>query len=208
MRKAGRRALYVSLLAIPICFALGALAVEEPWWFIPSELQPIPAELAAIWAEPLDEARAELVSVPLALLNDGIQFPDGGVQSIPMADGSTIRGSYAVIFWATASGNEGISAMSFGTTLAAPPQVHFVTGGATRPAECPGTDLAPEALPGHLCVYETSATNRELSCNITATGGTWTCDAADAYGAAVYVVSSDAGRTFSVGTWAVTAQEP
>lgn len=47
--------------------------------------------------------------------------------------------------------------VDFGANLTTPPAVHYIETGATPPAECPGTVAAPDAAPGHLCVYETGS---------------------------------------------------
>ena len=64
---------------------------------------------------------------------------------------------------------------------------HVVAEGGPPTAQCPGTVDAPQAAPGHLCVYE---------------GGTVS---ADRFGWVAQISSVAAGAFQSRGTWAVTA---
>jgi hypothetical protein len=126
-------------------------------------------------------------------------YPNNGV--VP---GTTMRGVYGIDFEAQDAFDAGVDSLSFGFTLAAAPTGHFIAEGGTPPAECPGTATMPEADPGHLCVYETEGTNWNSVC-ITRNSPSWACHLTDSYGAGLYFDSTSTGRTFSVGTWAVTA---
>jgi hypothetical protein len=114
-----------------------------------------------------------------------------------------LRGDWGVDFVATAVGQSGLAAIQFAFTLASPPNPNFITGPPT--ANCPGTSENPTAAPGQLCVYRTESGNTSASGCLAKAGGTWTCGEADKMGVTVSVVATGAGRTFDVGTWAVTA---
>jgi hypothetical protein len=117
---------------------------------------------------------------------------------------ATLRGVYELDFVAaTADETEGGS-FNFPLSLASAPKVEVVGVGGSSTANCPGAVAKPEAKPGFLCVYKDSEDN--------ASGGIAICDAdcapdpsAMQVGAVLYLVSIAAGRTYSDGTWAVTA---
>lgn len=121
-----------------------------------------------------------------------------------LPSGKTLRGDYSVEMTAAAGAARGSDGIAFGFTLASPPAVHFVGVGATPPAACAGSAADPQAAPGHLCVYESNRVNNTGSC-IARTGGSYVCGTADRWGTSVFTVSSGAGDTSSVGSWAVTA---
>ena len=70
--------------------------------------------------------------------------------------GATLRGVYDVTFTATAVSQFDTDAFNYGIPLASAPAANFVASGDTPPTPCTGTAAAPEAAPGHLCVYEAS----------------------------------------------------
>jgi hypothetical protein len=76
-----------------------------------------------------------------------------------LASGQTERGTYFVI------GNEASStgiiggAISFPFPLASAPTAHYIQIGGIPPSTCTGSAADPQAQSGHLCVYETTATN-------------------------------------------------
>jgi hypothetical protein len=72
----------------------------------------------------------------------------------PLASVLTMRGIWAIMAGAHAPGVYVGSAVSFPFRLAAPPVAHFIPAGGTVPAGCSGDVQAPEAAPGHLCVFE------------------------------------------------------
>lgn len=72
-------------------------------------------------------------------------------------------------------------------------------------SELPGETSSPAAAPGHLCVYESFASNRNFVCIARAAPG-YTCSAsANRNDAVVVVGSAAAGTVLSVGTWPATA---
>jgi hypothetical protein len=114
-----------------------------------------------------------------------------------LARGRTIRGAYRV------TGNDQIpgldldgNGISFGYTLASAPMPHFVGAGQDPPAPCPGTASNPQAAPGHLCVYELSASNVQT----VAIG-----NPLSRYGVTLLGQSINDGTWVTLGTWAVTA---
>jgi hypothetical protein len=120
-------------------------------------------------------------------------LPDGDLQA-----GTTLRGRYDIFGNSTGSSEEfGADGISFVYTFRSPPQEHLILSGATRPPACPGSAGSPEALPGHLCVYEQ---NRE---NIAP--GWPNFYVLDPYGFGVWAPPLTEGHYRSYGTWAVTA---
>jgi len=117
----------------------------------------------------------------------------------------TLRGTYAIDFVGGAN-VDALSAISFGHLLAtAPlaPNANFLVAAAMPTASCPGTASNPEAAPGQLCVYERTAANIRTRC-IVPSAQSYSCGSASRMGAAVYVESLAALRTYSIGSWAVT----
>jgi hypothetical protein len=89
--------------------------------------------------------------------------------------------------------------ISFGVTFSAAPTVHYIKVGDPIPADCPGTAAAPDASPGHLCVFESNVSNMSLN------RGTLNLDAgngATPYGAGVYGFTAAAGQGHMLGSWA------
>jgi hypothetical protein len=133
----------------------------------------------------------------------GLQGPPGPFPDGPVPSGKTIRGNFATA--GVRSGGaftvayEGIS---FGFALASAPTPHYIAGGTTPPAQCPGTPDAPAAAAGHLCVYESSAFGGILSREV-CTGSS--CSAANPYGAWIRIEANVDGAFGVRGTWAVTA---
>jgi len=118
-------------------------------------------------------------------------FPD------PLQSGKTLRGTYHVEGGSTYLG----SSISYGFTLPSVPTLHMIDDGTTPPAECPGTVDAPEAAPGHLCIYE--STNHANNSN----DAFLNASVADQgkYGFDINVSPLGASNFWSLGTWAVTA---
>jgi hypothetical protein len=148
----------------------------------------------------------------------GPRGPQGarGEQGLPGAQGppgpfpgslpsrSTVRGAYSVAGTAAAGNAFFSDAISFGFVLASAPTPHFIPlAGPTSP-DCPGTVAAPQANPGHLCIYEGTRVNVGVaSFQDPVTGATGST--VRPWGAEVAARSSGAGDTFERGSWAVTA---
>jgi hypothetical protein len=95
----------------------------------------------------------------------------------------------------------GTTEISFGFVFASAPVPHFIELDQTPPPECPGTSLEPEALLGHLCVYESFA-SRAGTRGVNGPGGD---DTAYRFGARLFAYGASAGFFFSQGTWAATS---
>lgn len=154
----------------------------------------------------------------LQLADFGAQGPKGdkgdkGDQGEPgqlvdtLPSGRTLRGSFFLNHQAASGGAEMASAVSFGSRLLTEPTVHFIKTGTPPPAECPGTAAAPEAAPGHFCMFENAALNVDTQgvCGLGGAPCTVTDDPTNRYGAYFFGFSTAAGLSQSAGTWAVTA---
>ena len=124
-----------------------------------------------------------------------------------LPSGKTLRGVYAIYavapsFVTPASFEE--AAISFGFVLSAKPVAHYVFAGDPATAECPGTEVSPQATAGHLCVYESMAAD-----NTGATGVFNPVDNAanesSARGFGIHVEPVAEGPYWVQGSWAVTA---
>jgi len=114
----------------------------------------------------------------------------------------TLRGQYLLAKETASAAGEIVSGdISFGLTLSAAPTRHVISSGGTPPAECPGTTAMPEALPGHLCIYEAHSNNAGTLEVQDAAGIPGT---SSPFGTMIYVLSQAAGYVESRGTWAVT----
>jgi len=126
-------------------------------------------------------------------------FPTGDLPS-----GATLRGVFFVAGTDTAAtAARSGSTISFVFPLAQAPEPHYVVEGALPITECPGTAAAPAALPGHLCVYEGSASNASnVSIGDPVSGiGPGT----SRFGATISAVGDFESNFGISGTWAVTA---
>ena len=112
-----------------------------------------------------------------------------------------LRGSTTILFTATAASQYGAQDISFGTTFSAAPTVHLIPLAGPVPAGCSGSAAAPNADPGHVCVFTTFTSNfgTVTACK----GSTAFClGAADPWGFSVYASSAAAGSTQYFATWA------
>jgi hypothetical protein len=90
--------------------------------------------------------------------------------------------------------------VDFGANLSSAPTVHYVETGAAPPAQCPGTVSAPDAAPGHLCVYETGSGGLAAASIINFAGAS----GAETTGATIFALVSGAGvDRWMRGRWAV-----
>jgi len=111
-----------------------------------------------------------------------------------------IRGTYDAIGTAGAAGDWVGDNLSFNVTLSAAPTPHYIAIGAAVPAGCSGTAAAPNADPGHLCLFEAQDINVASRFIFSGTGAT---GFASTFGASMYVSSAAAGDVFVYGTWAL-----
>ena len=120
--------------------------------------------------------------------------------------GQTLRGVYRIAGVLNPASNyfdEGTSAFTFQSPLAAAPTAQFVPVNDPATAECPGTPAAPTAAAGYLCVYE--AQNYQVDAVHIVNPETENPNESSRFGAAV-LGQSEAGGTYNTsGTWAVTA---
>ncbi len=112
----------------------------------------------------------------------------------------TIQGNYAI---GGDSSNDAWSEIDFGFALASAPEEHFIPEATVPPAECPGSVTNPQAMAGHLCVYEENSSNRDNL--VIFSGATGTTNTANRWGAGLWLLPTVPGDYFSYGTWAVKA---
>ena len=89
--------------------------------------------------------------------------------------------------------------ISFGYTIPAAPTVHYIPQGTVVPAGCAGTVEAPDASPGHLCVFEQLDNNASGQAIYNASGSL----GASRMGALLNATATAAGPVFVYGSWAV-----
>lgn len=112
-----------------------------------------------------------------------------------------IRGAWAAGGY---TGGSGVleSPISYGVTLTSAPIDHFIPFGSPVPAGCSGSLTAPNADPGHLCVFEQSSGGLETRylCNLAGL-----CNGGVApYGASVFAADAPGGADrWMRGTWAL-----
>ncbi len=129
---------------------------------------------------------------------------DPGPVGEALPSGKTLYGIYQAVTDNAADAAPVRAAVSFPVTLPADPFPHFIPYGSPAPSGCAGGSLtSPAASPGHLCVYESAATNRtfdKFSNVITGlTGET------SRYGFLIEFEAANAGTSSTRGVWAVTA---
>jgi hypothetical protein len=129
-------------------------------------------------------------SVPIVKLSGTV--PTSFPKHLP--PGATVQGSYWVGGTAGPSLTAFYSAISWGSPLRYPYQVqHVAVGGLTTP-QCPGSYRAPTAARGYVCFYS------EFT-NGSPNGPSFIQGSA---GVGFDLLSSGAGATYDLGTWAVT----
>lgn len=113
------------------------------------------------------------------------------------------RGSIMLQGTATAAGVSpgAATGISFGATFSAAPTPHYIKLGTAVPAGCLGTAAAPNAQPGHLCIFETEAVNVATNRGVCAPGS-GSCGAVDPWGAGVFSYSAAAGQWEILASWA------
>lgn len=113
---------------------------------------------------------------------------------------SLIRGTYDIIGYANAAGAELGENLTFGWTLPAAPIAHYINVGTAPPAGCSGSVEAPNAAPGHLCVFESTNVRGSARRTISASGS---YGLASTFGAGVTATATVAGNVYVYGSWAV-----
>ncbi|MCD6639390.1 MAG: hypothetical protein LT071_05695 [Nocardioides sp.] len=117
------------------------------------------------------------------------------------------RGTIMMIGNAPGAGAGDGHGISFGATFPSAPTPHYIKLGDPVPAGCSGTAAAPDAAPGHLCVFESEAANVGTNRGI-CRGGSASCSATDPFGATVYAYANAAGTFEVLGTWAARPSGP
>ncbi len=112
---------------------------------------------------------------------------------------AVLRGTFSVVGPASAGGQEFSNSVSFGVQFPSAPTAHFINAGAVPPAGCSGTPAAPNASPGHLCVFEQTGTNVN-SRNVFGVAGS--PGTVSPFGFNTYIISAAAGTVYSYGSWA------
>jgi hypothetical protein len=122
---------------------------------------------------------------------------DPGPLVTTLPSGATMRGAYTYAGRKT-TGYSPTHALSFPFALPAEPTLHLIALGESSTTECPGTADDPQAMPGHVCVYETrndSATTLGLNNDISD----------GRFGTLLFADLNDNTDFQFDGTWAATA---
>jgi hypothetical protein len=137
----------------------------------------------------------------------GAQGPTGGVAPPILASGELMTGVYGGTFYPTAAGQFFIHVYSFPFMLATNiTATHYLQSGDPAAVECPGTATDPDALAGHLCVYETLEQNRSEPGIINPVTGYETVDSSWKHGFGIVTESINGTfNTLVYGTYAVRA---
>jgi hypothetical protein len=147
----------------------------------------IPGESAIAWNQ---QGRQGLQGIQGTPGKDGTQGPAGPFADV-LPSGKTIKGAF--YFKSTTTNTS-----SFVFSLPSVPIVHVRSFGAAATPECPGTAAAPQAAPGHLCLYQSN--NSAVSACVFATDDpTSSCTSATKFG-----FGGSASGDMQ-GQWAVTA---
>lgn len=93
------------------------------------------------------------------------------------------------------------SDISFGVTLTAAPAAHYIPEGGAVPPGCSGSASAPNADPGHLCVFEADASNAAPGRRVT--DMSYVLNTATPAGAYLWGYVDGAGVGFAAGSWAM-----
>jgi hypothetical protein len=113
---------------------------------------------------------------------------------------TVMRGVYTMSLNGVAGVYMSGASISFDYVLPAAPIVHYIPPAGVPPAQCPGTAQRPDAIPGHLCVYGTVASN---VANFAITNRSGAIGTAEPYGAGLHAQATANGVVQAYGTWAV-----
>lgn len=111
------------------------------------------------------------------------------------------RGTIMLQGNSTVSGPGQATGVSFGATFATAPTPHYIKIGDAIPAGCSGTAAAPNAAPGHFCVFETEAVGVGANRGI-CRGGPASCGVTDPFGAGIYATTAGSGVWEVLASWA------
>ncbi len=138
----------------------------------------------------------------------GVQGLAGGFMPT-LPSGQLMTGVYGGFLTATAADQIVIDTQTFPFALPSDmiAQPHYIKVGDPTIAECPGTAEAPNALAGHLCLFEYFAKNRSTNIAIFSTAtGSFVSLTNWRLGFTVNANSSAAGLSFMYGSYAVRAR--
>ena len=122
---------------------------------------------------------------------------DPGPLLTTLPSGATIRGAYTYAGH-KATGYSPTHSLPFPFPLPAEPTLHVIDVGGQSSAECPGSASDPQAMPGHVCVYQ--------SRNDSGTALGAANDVADGrFGTLLFADMNDNTDFQFDGTWAATA---
>ncbi|MEZ5095635.1 MAG: hypothetical protein R2731_05695 [Nocardioides sp.] len=109
-----------------------------------------------------------------------------------------LRGGWA--FGSAAPGGFGLAGIAWGFSMKKAPTAHFILDGGKLPDGCSGTAAAPNAKPGHLCVFETAASG--YADRFICTTGNSCGGKASRFGAYVGATATANGG-YAYGSWAL-----
>jgi hypothetical protein len=126
-------------------------------------------------------------------------FPTANLPS-----GATLRGAFQLAGTDTpAVAGTAATAIAFVFPLAQAPEPNLVLEGGLPVAACPGSVNAPEAMPGHLCVYTGSVSNASSFTFVDPESGVG--PGSSRFGVTLFATGSFDSNYSVSGTWAVTA---
>jgi hypothetical protein len=98
-----------------------------------------------------------------------------------------------------------ISAITYQVPLATAPTPHIIQPAAAPPAGCSGSASAPNASPGHLCIFITIQTNNNSTSQCNLINNTCGGSASTRFGVGVQTFATADGVFYAAGNWAVRA---
>lgn len=122
------------------------------------------------------------------------------VPGAPLPTGTTLRGEYQMTnsqpawYW---------FGHSWPGVLTGSLTSHYIDDDDPIPAECPGTVTAPEAAPGHICIFENSSDGGLDDVHVT-TSMTGTTGTDYPFGFSLFKNNGGAAGAYAYGTWAMT----
>jgi hypothetical protein len=125
---------------------------------------------------------------------------DPGPLPDTLPSGKTLRGAWGGGNFVPAASQVAEVSISFAFPLASAPTIHIIQAAGVPPTQCPGTVAAPQAQPGHLCVYVRFANN---GTSVSSYGPDDQLN--PRFGLVLVKASTGAGTNEMAGTYAVTA---
>ena len=130
--------------------------------------------------------------------------PAGPFPAADLPSGATLRGAFQLAGTDTpAVAGAAATAITFVFPLAQAPEPNLVIEGGLPVAACPGSVDAPEAMPGHVCVYTGSVANASSFALVDPETGVG--PGSSRFGVTVSAAGSFDSNYSVSGTWAVTA---